>query len=103
MAGNVREWCRDAWRVYQGVRQYDPVGQAEEGKEPCYAIRGGSYETPTDRARVTWRTSSEGINYCLKEGEASPDLGFRVVLEVMTCPEIPVAPPDSTALLETHR
>ena len=103
MAGNVREWCRDAWRTYRGDPQSDPVVEPEDGDpHPRFAIRGGSYETPTETARVTWRDDSPGHAYRLKGDETDEELGFRVVLEVLVCPPGP-ATAGAVARLEARR
>jgi formylglycine-generating enzyme required for sulfatase activity len=87
MTGNVREWCRDVWRRYRSqVPEPDPVEKPEEGEKPLYVIRGGSFATPTETARVTWRAHSEGMEYRAPDDKAFVDVGFRVVLEVLTGP-----------------
>lgn len=103
MAGNVREWCRDAWRTYRGESQVDPVAEPEGGdSHPRFAIRGGSYATPTETARVTWRGDSPGHAYRLVEEGTDEDLGFRVVLPVLACPPGPPAGATPTAWREVH-
>ncbi len=107
MTGNVREWCRNPWKMYRDRPEFDPGDDLEDDdkekdKDACYAIRGGSYATMTDTARVTWRTSGGGFRYCMQEGETAPDLGFRVVLRILECPADLGARPDSAAWSETR-
>jgi formylglycine-generating enzyme required for sulfatase activity len=89
LAGNVREWCRDAWGVYSPKDQVDPVRKPAEGRSyTAYVIRGGSYATETETARTTWRSAegTSGHKYKLHDDEKAGDLGFRVVLEILTVP-----------------
>src|SRR5262249_28878168 len=53
LTGNVREWCRDAWRYYPSmVPECDPVARSRDGDQPVrYVIRGGSYATDKTTAR----------------------------------------------------
>jgi serine/threonine-protein kinase len=105
MAGNVREWTRDAWGIYLSQDQADPLRTPDEGeKDPYYAIRGGSYETETETARTTWRSGdgSPGYEYKLKGDLEAEDLGFRVVLEILQCPKDPGVRPQTTASRETR-
>ncbi len=104
MAGNVREWCRDVWRTYRVGSEHDPVALPEAGESrPRFAIRGGSYATPTESARVTWRGDSPGHTYRMGEDDTDEDLGFRVVLPMLACPTGPPSPagPTSAAGRET--
>jgi eukaryotic-like serine/threonine-protein kinase len=92
MTGNAREWCRDDWQSYpHSVPERDPVQKPKEGKDPQYVIRGGSFMTPTETARVTWRGDCAQCAYKAKADDDFEDVGFRVVLEVLACP----APPSS--------
>ncbi len=105
MAGNVREWCRDVWRTYRVGSENDPVALPEEGQtRPRFAIRGGSYATPTETARVTWRGDSPGHAYRMGEDDTDEDLGFRVVLPLLACPSGPPPPagPTNTAWREAR-
>ena len=104
LAGNVREWCRDHWRIYKpGGPQYDPVGQpGDEGDDRCFAIRGGSFATLPESARVTWRSDFPGYEYKMKEDMTSDDLGFRVVLEVLLRSPDPATDAASTVAVETR-
>ncbi len=92
LAGNVREWCRDVWRVYPQVEPGpDPVQvPASDDANPLFAIRGGSYNTPPETARATWRSNlggAESLEYKAKGDYSEKDLGFRVVLEILEVPE----------------
>ena len=62
LAGNVREWCRDVWKIYPQVEPgQDPVQDpASDDANPFYVIRGGSYDTPRETARTTWRPDLVG-------------------------------------------
>jgi serine/threonine-protein kinase len=106
MAGNVREWCRNPWKKYTTTPLTDPgegAGDGDGDKNPCYAIRGGSYLTSSNTARVTWRTRERGARYCMEDGEVEQDLGFRVVVKILECPPNLVARSESTAWLEPQR
>jgi serine/threonine-protein kinase len=85
LAGNVREWCRDVWRKYEDNREYfDPVETPAEGQRDAeYVIRGGSYLTPIEMSRTTYRSSSGQVPYRAKEDDPIDDVGFRLVIEVL--------------------
>jgi formylglycine-generating enzyme required for sulfatase activity len=85
LAGNVREWCRDVWRKYEDNRDYfDPVETSGESQRNAeYVIRGGSYLTPIEMSRTTYRSSSGQVPYRAKEDDAIEDVGFRLVIEVL--------------------
>ncbi len=86
LAGNVREWCRDVWRIYGRTVPPDHVELPREGEPKRYVIRGGSFNTPRETLRVTWRTDISGQNsapYKAEIDDAFKDVGFRVVLEVV--------------------
>jgi serine/threonine-protein kinase len=92
LAGNVREWCRDVWKTYPQVEPaLDPVQKpAADDANPDYAIRGGSYKTPSETGRSTWRCNLDGaesLAYQAKNDDYDDDLGFRVVLEILEVPE----------------
>jgi formylglycine-generating enzyme required for sulfatase activity len=106
LTGNVREWCRDPWLCYSPrVTECDPVAKAKEGGQPIrYAIRGGSYATPPETARATWRSDvHDAYPYKATDDVAFPDVGFRLVVEVLICEPKPSAKRDSTASLEAGR
>jgi eukaryotic-like serine/threonine-protein kinase len=88
LAGNVREWCRDVWKVYPQVEPArDPVqGPAGGDASALYVIRGGSYDTDRETARTTWRADLVGKPYRVKNDDYDLDLGFRVVLEILEVP-----------------
>ncbi len=85
LAGNVREWCRDVWKPYTDSGPFlDPVRGPDDGDtDPDYVIRGGSYDTPGEYARVTYRKDAQDLAWKGKNEDAFPDVGFRVVLEVL--------------------
>ena len=86
LTGNVREWCRDVWWPYpSSATKCDYVEKPREGVEPCYVIRGGSFETPSETGRVTWRSGCPGHEYKAGKDKGFEDVGFRVVLEVLEC------------------
>ena len=89
LAGNVREWCRDVWKIYPQVEPgQDPVQDpASDDASPAYVIRGGSYDTPRETARTTWRRDCVGKAYRAKNDDYELDLGFRVALDVIEVPE----------------
>jgi serine/threonine-protein kinase len=91
LAGNVREWCRDVWKLYPRVEpELDPVQlPSPDDANPTYVIRGGSYKTPPETARSTWRSDlggTESLAYRAKNDDNDLDLGFRVVLEILEVP-----------------
>ena len=92
LAGNVREWCRDVWKIYPQVEPgRDPVQvPASDDANPLFVIRGGSYNTPPETARATWRSDlrgAESLEYKARSDYHEKDLGFRVVLEILEIPE----------------
>ena len=100
LAGNVREWCRDVWKFYPQVEPgTDPVQVPTSGDaNPLFVIRGGSYNTPLETARSTWRSDlpgAESLEYKAKLDYYDLDLGFRVVLQVIEVPENLIAHSES--------
>jgi len=97
LAGNVREWCRDVWKIYPHVEPgRDPVqGPTSGDANAYYVIRGGSYDTDRETARATWRSDLVGKAYRAKQDDYDLDLGFRVVLEILVVPENLVAHSES--------
>jgi serine/threonine-protein kinase len=92
LAGNAREWCRDAWKFYPQVEPaQDPVQvPAKDDSNPLFVIRGGSYNTPPETARVTWRSDLPGadsLEYKAHKDFYENDLGFRIVLEIVEVPQ----------------
>lgn len=86
MAGNAREWCRDVHRPYldSKVPVVDPFEEPREGEpDPSFAIRGGSFLTPRETARVSFRSDLPDLEYRAKGRESFEDVGFRTVLEVV--------------------
>ncbi|MDG3005779.1 bifunctional serine/threonine-protein kinase/formylglycine-generating enzyme family protein [Paludisphaera mucosa] len=85
MTGNVREWCRDVWAGYlDKPAAIDPVvNPASATEDPHFAIRGGSYATLPETARVSYRSDSSGQAYRAKNREKFADVGVRLVLEVV--------------------
>jgi formylglycine-generating enzyme required for sulfatase activity len=105
LAGNVREWCRDAWWVYSSDPRKDFVKEPESGeKDPDYVIRGGSYMTLSETARTTWRSGegTRGSAYTMKDDQSEEDLGVRVVLEILECQPDLGAQPRATASREAR-
>ncbi|MEZ5962242.1 MAG: SUMF1/EgtB/PvdO family nonheme iron enzyme [Planctomycetota bacterium] len=72
MLGNVREWCRDAYRgdAYRQLPATDPVWRTGSRK----VVRGGSWHSDPQSSRVSSRCGSEDTR--------TPDVGFRVVRSV---------------------
>jgi serine/threonine protein kinase/formylglycine-generating enzyme required for sulfatase activity len=102
LAGNVREWCRDVWKLYHQVEpEPNPVQvRTADDPNPDYAIRGGSYQTPRETGRSTWRRNlpgAESLEYRAKNDHSDLDLGFRVVLEILEVPESLIAGSESRA------
>lgn len=72
MSGNVREWCEDGFYYYSQETQNNPVG----GTGSVMKInRGGSWATPADFCRNTYRHTNDS-------DEIAPDLGFRLALSL---------------------
>jgi serine/threonine-protein kinase len=97
LAGNVREWCRDVWRIYPEVEPgIDPgQGHASDDANSLFVIRGGSYDAPRESARSTWRRDLDKKEYRAKRDHYDFDLGFRVVLEILEIPEHLIAHSES--------
>jgi serine/threonine-protein kinase len=81
LAGNVREWCRDAWAPYVELKEpaVDPY-RLPDSQSTLFVIRGASFADPTGMCSTTYRGEKRG------KGEVADDLGFRIVIE---CPEAP--------------
>jgi formylglycine-generating enzyme required for sulfatase activity len=90
MAGNVAEWCADAWDPDVHARRLR--GEAGRGSEaaagdaPLRAFRGAGWDTPAALARLTRRQSA-------KPGYRDESLGFRIVLRA-GAPAGAAAPPE---------
>ncbi|MCP3961545.1 MAG: SUMF1/EgtB/PvdO family nonheme iron enzyme [bacterium] len=77
-AGNVWEWCRDAWsttiyaeRAKKGNEPLDPVG--DEGEGDVRVLRGGGWNYPAGSLRAAYRRrSSASYRYS--------SIGFRVLV-----------------------
>ncbi|HEV3121025.1 MAG TPA: bifunctional serine/threonine-protein kinase/formylglycine-generating enzyme family protein [Isosphaeraceae bacterium] len=82
LAGNVREWCLDAWEPYPKDAAAPLVNPGR--KDPArsdglkYVIRGGSFRSELGPARTTYRSDSEA------DFRTDNDLGFRIVIELST-------------------
>jgi serine/threonine-protein kinase len=97
LAGNVREWTRDVKKPYGNLGPVqDPVQRADGGETPRYAIRGGSYLTTAETARVTYRSDFPEVEYSAPDSDSFPDVGFRIVLEVLVA-DLPPAGEKSAA------
>jgi serine/threonine-protein kinase len=86
LAGNVQEWCRDKFKLFEpGMpRVQDPQSPPPtiaEGDHLEMVVRGGSFVSAATSASTISRTG-------LKGSEVTNYLGFRMVIE---CPE---GPPD---------
>jgi serine/threonine-protein kinase len=95
MAGNVREWCLDAYRPYDEILKGeggakkpilddpDAVAKAPNSSQDAeYVVRGGSFFTEAARA-TTFVRGGEAPD--LETG----DLGFRIVI---SCPRLKPLP-----------
>jgi len=83
LTGNVQEWCRDAWKLYEPGS--GPVADPQtkpDSPGQSVVIRGGSFQTEIGKGHTTHREARAPGNV------SSPDLGFRVVIEG------PEGPPD---------
>ena len=70
MAGNVREWCWDAYGTYASGAQTDPRGPLRGGV-PTRVVRGGDWFDDADYCRAALRASN------LEYGSRN-DVGFRI-------------------------
>ncbi len=81
LAGNVREWCQDRFRVLPGPGSpgevmKDPYDDTQDpGPTTPRAVRGGSFSAPEADLRATTRTM-------LQASEKRPDVGFRLAWRV---------------------
>lgn len=67
--GNVWEWCRDGFQLYESGPQFDPTG----AEPPTAAVlRGGAWEDPPHRCRSAYRL----YTYVNDSGDGT---GLRVV------------------------
>ncbi|WP_435019971.1 SUMF1/EgtB/PvdO family nonheme iron enzyme [Tundrisphaera sp. TA3] len=76
LAGNVREWCSDAWGPYLATssRVDDPKGPRCDDSNCLGVVRGGSFKSGQDQAGTTFRASEPAAT-------AANDLGFRIVVD----------------------
>ena len=72
MLGNVSEWCRSWYYQYSSKEERDPIGPMLGQYRVC---RGGSFKIPAERLRAAKRYA---VNPKLL---ASPEIGFRIILE----------------------
>lgn len=70
MSGNVSEWCSDWYADYTNKSQVNPKGPQEGAYK---VIRGGAWNRPAWRCRVSYR----GFN----EDRKQEDIGLRLVLD----------------------
>lgn len=68
MSGNVFEWCWDYHRPYHWEPVIDYAGPSRGVRRVC---RGGSFDSPREAARVTYRGSMLPKDY-------APNTGFRL-------------------------
>ncbi len=71
LAGNVAEWCADAYGDYSGAAVVDPPGAT---KGQARVVRGGSYLAPLAFCRAAARDARNGVDY------RDAWVGFRVAL-----------------------
>jgi len=78
-AGNVWEWCRDAWNPYAyerrtrvGGEHLDPINELfDKDKEGCRVLRGGGWFHSAGQLRSTYRFNYQARKWLV-------DFGFRV-------------------------
>ena len=78
MAGNVWEWCRDAWhketyaeRVKTGAETVDPLVRGTDREDVVRVLRGGGWVYPAVYLRAAYRFRSPALG-------RGGDVGFRV-------------------------
>lgn len=71
LAGNVREWCHDA---YSADLSQAPIDGSPVAGGPLRVVRGGSFRLPIERARVSARDA-------LPPDQQLIDLGFRCAVD----------------------
>ncbi|MDG1482866.1 MAG: bifunctional serine/threonine-protein kinase/formylglycine-generating enzyme family protein [Myxococcota bacterium] len=72
MGGNVRDWCLDAWSEHGPRIQEDRAMPSEGIGAPLISVRGGSWYSLPEQARVARPLR-------LAPGARSSDVGFRLV------------------------
>jgi serine/threonine-protein kinase len=87
MAGNVREWCRDVSKPYEPSAQVlkDPQNPPprDQSDRLKMVVRGGSYLTGVEQnIKTIAREENKG-------DMVTPDLGFRIVVECPSPPDVP--------------
>lgn len=77
LAGNVRDWCLDAYRAGELASVVDrrAIVPEDAGDEPLRTVRGGSWRLPLELARTAARSG-------LQASEGHADVGFRLVREL---------------------
>jgi formylglycine-generating enzyme required for sulfatase activity len=73
-AGNVAEWCEDAWdrEAYRERERKDPIGTRGEATERC--LRGGAYNEPGGPLLAA------AYRFYRKASDREHGIGFRCVL-----------------------
>lgn len=71
LAGNVWEWCRDAWGDTHPLDGVHPCRQGDTASHRV--VRGGSWRDPSRDLRSVYRLRDD-------PEDRDNDLGFRVVL-----------------------
>jgi formylglycine-generating enzyme required for sulfatase activity len=73
MSGNVSEWASDWYGPYTAGAKTDPAGPPEKFKSYGRALRGGDWNSDSERCRVSSRANAD-------PDYSSNDIGFRLVL-----------------------
>ncbi|PWG74956.1 serine/threonine protein kinase, partial [Enterococcus hirae] len=81
LAGNVWEWCDDAYRAYRSDSEEAPASNGHD-KRAGRVLRGGSWSSLLEDLTVHRRSTA-------LPGKRSPRIGFRCAIEMRALEERP--------------